>query len=78
AADNEPDADKRYRLLEQAEAMLLQEQLPLIPIFHYNQVYAFNVDKVLNISPHPRQKQYLHLVDIVGDGQGTDQPMQLR
>lgn len=78
AADAEPDASKRYDLLEKAEAMLIGEQLPLIPIFHYNQVYAFNVDKVLNISPHPRQKQYLDTVDIVGDGIGSDVAKQMK
>jgi oligopeptide transport system substrate-binding protein len=77
AADAEPDPAKRYQLLTRAETMLAEEQLPLIPFFHYNQVYSFNVDKVLNISPHPRQKQYLHMVDIVGDGKGTDVPKQM-
>ncbi len=76
-ADAEEDTAKRLAILSRAETMLIEEQLPLIPIFHYNQIYGFNVDRVLNISPHPRQKQYLFMVDMVGDGKGTDKARQM-
>ncbi len=36
----EPDADKRLRMLEQAEAILLSEA-PIIPIYHYVNAYMF-------------------------------------
>ena len=63
AADAELDADKRYDILSQAEKMVIEEQAPMIPIFHYNQVYLFDPHVLSGISPHPRQKQYLFLVD---------------
>ena len=77
AADAEADVAKRSAILTEAERVLIEEQAPLIPFFHYNQVYSFDVDRVLNISPHSRQKQYLHMVDMVGDGKGTDVPREI-
>lgn len=76
-ADNEPDPDVRMRLLEQAERIIVEEDLPLIPIFRYHQVYLFDPHKVSGITSHPRQEQQLFRVDILGDGKGAEIPLAL-
>jgi oligopeptide transport system substrate-binding protein len=76
-SDNEPDAEKRLRLLERAERMLMEEELPMMPLVHYAQVYMFDPHRVSGITPHPRQKQQLARIDILGDGKGPDRPLEL-
>lgn len=57
--DRELDPDKRMRMLEEAEAFIVNEQLPLVPLFHRITVYMYEPDKLRNISTHPRLVQYL-------------------
>lgn len=76
-AGAERDPVRRMDLLEQAEAMLVQEEFPFIPIFHYSSICMFDPDKITGITPHPRQQQDLYLVDIFGDGKGPDTPKML-
>ena len=64
-------------MLAEAERILVEEDLPLIPIFHYSQIYLFDAHRVSGISSHPRQSQNLFLVDILGDGKGADRPLAL-
>lgn len=78
AAQNETDASARLAILSRAEALIVEEELPLFPIFHYAQIYLFDAHKVSGITPHPRQVQYLDLVDILGDGHGPDVPKTMR
>lgn len=73
-AANEADAGKRMRILEEAERFIMDEELPVLPIFHYVQIYMFDAHKFTGISSHPRQEQQMFEVDIFGDGKGTDQP----
>lgn len=70
AADQEPDRAKRYDLLAQAERTVVEEDLPLIPIFQYSQMYLFDPDEITGISAHPRQVQNLYLIDRLHDGKG--------
>lgn len=78
AAANEPDAAKRLAALSEAERVLIEEDAPLIPIHQYVQVYLFDARQITGISPHPRQEQQMDMVDILGDGRGTDQPRTMR
>jgi len=78
AARDEPDAALRLAILTRAEAMIVEEELPLLPIFHYAQIYLFDPHKISGITPHPRQVQYLDLVDILGDGAGSDIPLSMK
>ena len=71
----EPDPATRMALLQRAEQILMEEDLPLVPIFHYSNVYLFNPERVTGINPHPRTKQNLFLVDILGDGRGAEVPL---
>lgn len=65
AAAAEQDPARRRAILEEAERFLMEEELPVIPIFQYNQVYMFDPHRVAGISPHPRQKQKMHLVRLL-------------
>lgn len=76
-AADEADPVRRYAILAEAERLLVEDELPFIPIHHYNQVYMFDPHKVSGVSPHPRQKQYLYLLDLLGDGKGPDVPREL-
>ncbi len=74
AAARETDERQRMDILREAERLLVEEELPMIPMFQAVQIYQFDPHKLLGISPHPAQVQHLHLVDIVGDGRGPDTP----
>lgn len=76
-ASLELDSARRMSLLAEAERILVEEDLPLLPIFHYSQVYLFDPHTFTGISSHPRQEQLLHWVDVFGDGKGTDRPKML-
>jgi oligopeptide transport system substrate-binding protein len=73
----EPDPDARLRLLEQAEDYLMTQGVPVIPVFQYHQIYLFNPHVVSGISPHPRQKQSMYLVDMLNDTQGANRPLEM-
>ncbi len=64
-SDREPDADKRMRMLEEAEAYIVNDQFPFVPIFHRVTVYMFEPNKVRNFSTHPRLTQYLWELEAV-------------
>jgi oligopeptide transport system substrate-binding protein len=77
AAQLERDPSKRMELLQRAEAMVIEDDCALAPVFYYRQVFMFDARKVAGISPHPRQKQYLYRMDILGDGRGADRPQEM-
>jgi oligopeptide transport system substrate-binding protein len=71
-ADNEGDAAKRLAILSEAEKLVVEEDVPLLPLFQYTQMYFFDPHKLTGISSHPRQEQSAHEIDMLGDGKGTD------
>jgi oligopeptide transport system substrate-binding protein len=71
-AAEESDPSARLRLLERAEGLLMERDLPMAPIFHYVQIYLFDPHRVSGITPHPRQEQCLYLVDMPGEGMVAD------
>ncbi len=73
-ASNELDPVKRMELLSEAERIIVEEDLPLVPIFHYATIYMFDAKKITGLSTHPRTKQNAFLIDVLGDGIGPDQP----
>lgn len=73
-AASEPDPAKALALLSEAERIIVEEDLPMAPIFQYVQVYLFDPHRLTGISSHPRQEQNMYQVDIFGDGKGSDEP----
>lgn len=71
-ANDETDPQKRLAILREAERVIVEEDLPLIPLVHYVQVVLFDPDKVSGLSSHARQEQNLALIDMINDGKGTD------
>lgn len=77
-ANSQRDPAERMRILSQAERVLMEEDLPLAPVFHYKLLYLFDPWKVSGITPHPRQKQYPFQMNILGDELVPDVPMLMR
>lgn len=77
-AAEETDASARMALLREAERLVVERDMPLVPLFQYSQLYLFDAHKVSGITPHPRQVQHLQFVDILGDGKGPDVPRVMR
>ncbi len=77
AAADEEDAGKRMRILEEAERFLVEDEMPVVPLFHYVQIYLFDPHKLTGISTHPRQDQVLYWCDVMGDGKGRDEVRQM-
>lgn len=73
----EPDAAKRLEILSRAEGLLLEES-PLIPVYQYVELYMFDAHKLAGVSPHPRHKQQLFMLDLLGDGKGPEQPTAMK
>ena len=62
--DAELDLDKRMRLLEQADAMMVNEEVPLLPLFHQVTLYMYDPARLKHISIHPRLTQFLHELEV--------------
>ncbi|MFO0855770.1 MAG: peptide ABC transporter substrate-binding protein [Phycisphaerales bacterium] len=77
-AENAPTPQERLNLLSQAERMLVEDELPILPIFQYVQLYLFDPHTITGISSHPRMEQQMHRIDVFGDRQGSDQPKLMR
>ncbi|MCA9303082.1 MAG: peptide ABC transporter substrate-binding protein [Phycisphaerales bacterium] len=77
-AARELDPTKRMAILSETERILVEEDLPLIPIFHYATIYMFDAHKLTGLSTHPRTKQNVFLFDVLGDGIGPDLPRPMK
>lgn len=77
AAAAEPDAGRRLEILSRAEGLLLEES-PLMPVYRYVEMYMFDAHRLTGVSPHPRHKQQLWMLDVVGDGKGRDVWVEMR
>lgn len=70
------DPQQRMNLLSQAEALMLGDA-PMLTLFQYNSVYLLDPHRFTGLTSHPRAEQDLSLIDIFGDGKGTDRPRML-
>jgi len=77
-ASTEADPEARMALLTEAERIIVEEDLPLVPIFHYATIYMFDPHRITGLSTHPRTKQNAFLIDVLGDGIGPDEPRPMR
>lgn len=66
ASDLERDPAKRMALLAEAERVLVQEDLPCIPMFHYVQMYLFDPGRLEGVSTQPKQEQPVHEFGVLG------------
>jgi oligopeptide transport system substrate-binding protein len=73
-AAGETDPAKRMRILEDAERMTMDEELPILPLWQYNFYYLFkppekngtpNPGGLRGISTHPRLMQYYWMMEVV-------------
>ncbi len=77
-AARELDPAKRMAILTEAERILVQEDVPLIPVFHYATIYMFDPHRITGLSAHPRTKQNVFLVDVLDDDLGPNEPKPMR
>jgi oligopeptide transport system substrate-binding protein len=61
-AETETNPAARAKLLADAERILVEQDLPLIPIFHYVNLNLFNPDRLEGISSNRRSEQQLFRV----------------
>ena len=81
-ADDEPDPERRMVILEEAERYLMEDQLPILPIFYYDWWYLYeppldgrgrpNPGGLRGMSDHPRNVKYFWQMEVVGAGEGAD------
>lgn len=58
-AANETNSDARAVLLADAERLLVEDECPFLPLFHYVEVSLFDAASLQGIGAHPRQIQDL-------------------
>jgi oligopeptide transport system substrate-binding protein len=76
-ADAETDPQRRLDILSEAERFLVEDQLPILPIFRQSVVYMFDPHRLSGVSPHPRLKQRLGFADILTDARGPHEPLEI-
>ena len=52
-----PKVDVNDSITRVAEVMLVNHEVPLIPIFHYSNICMFDPDRITGITAHPRQQR---------------------
>lgn len=72
-ARDEAEPAARLAVLAEAEGLMLKDAC-LVPLFQYANVYQFDPHQFTGLSPHPRGDQCAYLIDVFGDGKGTDEP----
>jgi oligopeptide transport system substrate-binding protein len=60
AAATESDPEKRFRLLEEAETLLVEVELPILPLCTYATLYMYEPGEFTGLTHHPRLEQYPH------------------
>jgi oligopeptide transport system substrate-binding protein len=53
-ADEEADSRRRFKLLSAAERILVEDGVPLLPLFHPSQVYLFDPERLVGFYPNAR------------------------
>lgn len=76
-SDNEQDPAKRMELLHQAEKLIMEEDMPILPMFQYVEMQMFDPHVLTGVSSHPRQIENIQDFDVLGDGKGPDVPKML-
>ena len=69
-AEREADPTRRFAILQRAERMIVEEEVPILPIFQYVQFYLYDPDVLSGVSEHPRLVQYPYAMRINRGGVG--------
>ena len=64
-AETEMDPRRRLERLAEAERYLVNDSLPLLPLYNYVNVFAFDPDRVRNLYLTPRMMTMLRAVEVV-------------
>ena len=67
AAARERDVEVRMAQLSEAERFLLEEAMPILPIYHYATTYMYDPSRLRGISRHPRLEQNLWALEPIND-----------
>ncbi|QNN24186.1 peptide ABC transporter substrate-binding protein [Planctomycetales bacterium ZRK34] len=51
------DPVQRFDLLEKAEAYIVRDRLPIVPLYYYSIIDLYDAEHVSNVSTHPRNLQ---------------------
>ncbi|MHC4385191.1 MAG: ABC transporter substrate-binding protein [Planctomycetota bacterium] len=65
-ASREPDPQRRLDLLSECERIIVEQDVPLLPLCQYVQVYMYEPGKLTGLSQHPRLTQYLWQMKVHG------------
>lgn len=61
-AASETDDDARMRLLEDAERLTMEEELPVLPVWRYRQFFLYDDAAFTGVVTHPRMMQMLQVM----------------
>jgi len=64
-AENEANPQKRLDKLAEAERYLINDGLPLLPLYHYVNVFAFDPDRIKNLYLTPRMMTMMKAIEVV-------------
>lgn len=57
-ASTESESERRFAMLQEVERILMEEDLPVIPICTYRTLYMYDPARVRGITRHPRLEQH--------------------
>ncbi len=63
-ASRERDRDRRFALLAECERIIVEEDVPLLVLCQYVQVYMYEPGRLTGLSRHPRLTQYLWQMEV--------------
>jgi oligopeptide transport system substrate-binding protein len=66
-AARERDPERRMAQLSEAERFLLEEAMPILPIYHYATTYMYEPARLRGITRHPRLEQNLWALQPISD-----------
>jgi len=58
------DPAQRMDLLEAAEQRIMQETLPVVPLYHYNSLIMYDPKRVTGVTSHPRLLHMYHYIEV--------------
>tara|TARA_B100001059_G_C17830105_1_gene584055 strand:+ start:1402 stop:3294 length:1893 start_codon:yes stop_codon:yes gene_type:complete len=64
-AASELSPTRRLELLHEAERILIQEAMPILPMYHYSTTYMYDPTNLRGISRHPRLEQNYWALEMI-------------